>query len=219
MRIWRNQRTGTCMIKVLQCVLYFYSYVSYKVWLDANYWHYYKDISTHMSHARRDFPVAIHFSACENFYSHASCEAWRETVLHFQIARPFLLTRLMRGVTVTMVVKASSLEFLLTRLMRGVTFRTVARSMSWTISTHTPHARRDRKGENDKAASGHFYSHASCEAWPALEILMETEINFYSHASCEAWQQIRRNTICIVRFLLTRLMRGVTVYILKNWNK
>ena len=57
----------------------------------------------------------------------------------------FQLTRLMRGVTALQVDYTPIVDvFQLTRLMRGVTERGQKGSASMKISTHTPHARRDR---------------------------------------------------------------------------
>ena len=56
----------------------------------------------------------------------------------------FLLTRLMRGVTLSTQDGAPQRGFLLTRLMRGVTKQGGQRIVPQIISTHTPHARRDR---------------------------------------------------------------------------
>ena len=55
----------------------------------------------------------------------------------------FLLTRLMRGVTVAENVTDHIEKFLLTRLMRGVTSSFKLMPLVPVISTHTPHARRD----------------------------------------------------------------------------
>ena len=51
----------------------------------------------------------------------------------------------MRGVTVKVMNGMIGFKFQLTRLMRGVTLtQQTARPLSQTISTHTPHARRDK---------------------------------------------------------------------------
>ena len=55
----------------------------------------------------------------------------------------FQLTRLMRGVTFYAFNHCSCLKFQLTRLMRGVTEAANAKADEISISTHTPHARRD----------------------------------------------------------------------------
>ena len=55
----------------------------------------------------------------------------------------FQLTRLMRGVTNLNLALCRFFEFQLTRLMRGVTPFLVSLTWCTTISTHTPHARRD----------------------------------------------------------------------------
>ena len=56
----------------------------------------------------------------------------------------FLLTRLLRGVT--MIANSVGIidEFLLTRLLRGVTYMKRQRITNDQISTHTPLARRDK---------------------------------------------------------------------------
>ena len=55
----------------------------------------------------------------------------------------FQLTRLMRGVTIEMNLYIGNRKFQLTRLMRGVTALTAVQEWTVSISTHTPHARRD----------------------------------------------------------------------------
>ena len=55
----------------------------------------------------------------------------------------FQLTRLMRGVTRSSNCSSNSKSFQLTRLMRGVTSCNGIGYLPYTISTHTPHARRD----------------------------------------------------------------------------
>ena len=57
-----------------------------------------------------------------------------------------------------------------------------------------------------------FYSHASCEAWPFTETTVSNYYNFYSHASCEAWRTNRPVTFCQIGFLLTCLLRGMTMF-------
>ena len=57
----------------------------------------------------------------------------------------FLLTRLMRGVTLYALNTVSIVSFLLTRLMRGVTTCLTLLYSTDNISTHTPHARRDHR--------------------------------------------------------------------------
>ena len=101
-------------------------------------------------------------------------------------AKSFQLTRLMRGVTVKNSVVHRLTKFQLTRLMRGVTWRRFLNMGFCGISTHTPHARRDRvinflfftlvisthtpHARRDwsaafaSAAISNFNSHASCEA-------------------------------------------------------
>ena len=56
----------------------------------------------------------------------------------------FQLTRLMRGVTIIQSNVAAHFRFQLTRLMRGVTDVRTGAKWYGDISTHTPHARRDK---------------------------------------------------------------------------
>ena len=55
-------------------------------------------------------------------------------------------------------------EFQLTRLMRGVTYNVREFALIRTISTHTPHARRDVDSHCLGFGNIYFNSHASCEA-------------------------------------------------------
>ena len=101
----------------------------------------------------------------------------------------FLLTRLMRGVTQTEPSETTTELFLLTRLMRGVTDLFHRFGHYLLISTHTPHARRDR----------------------AKKLKTKNRIKFL------LTRLMRGVTDCFFQrngrtgFLLTRLMRGVTL--------
>ena len=77
---------------------------------------------------------------------------------------PFLLTRLLRGVTGKSLLVQGRAEFLLTRLLRGVTKVTEGLVDTTQISTHTPLARRDMRFSQEVQWADDFYSHASCEA-------------------------------------------------------
>ena len=117
--------------------------------------------------------------------------------------------------------------------MRGVTLKKEARPLYNNISTHTPHARRDKREMVSEKQLWDFYSHASCEAWPttaasavaagiisthtpharrdqSITITLHLLSHFYSHASCEAWPTLPSVYPMPILFLLTRLMRGVT---------
>ena len=105
------------------------------------------------------------------------------------------------------------------------------------ISTHAPLARRDRTFFSFMFSTIHFYSRASCEArlhkksrsakvLPHFYSRASCEarlmvvrpagvlpVNFYSRASCEARRKVLC-TICVpARFLLTRLLRGATLFL------
>ena len=100
----------------------------------------------------------------------------------------FLLTRPMRGATRIRHRRPRRAGFLLTRPMRGATFCLFVANTAYLISTHTPHAGRDRLHCPEGRRKRHFYSHAPCGARHGPTI----------HSP--------RN----VRFLLTRPMRGAT---------
>ena len=89
--------------------------------------------------------IVIRFAPCA-FMVLAFFTDARRDILQPQSAptgKQFQLTRLMRGVTADEIKITGTIEFQLTRLMRGVTSRTRWMKFSSTISTHTPHARRD----------------------------------------------------------------------------
>ena len=90
---------------------------------DGQFWNLGKTpkISTHTPLARRDRCHLAPFHQEGNFYSHASCEARRLSGSFKEIRKTFLLTRLLRGATKTLI------------NFSGITI----------ISTHTPLARRD----------------------------------------------------------------------------
>ena len=103
-----------------------------------------------------------------------------------QDGKAFLLTRLMRGVTVCCPYHKDGQEFLLTRLMRGVTSGGFERVGGVFISTHTPHARRDAVGCHigDIFLISTHTPHARRDVFLLLWVIAAR--HFYSHASCEA---------------------------------
>ena len=169
-----------------------------------------------------------------HFYSHASCEAWHSSGSSSLWSSPFLLTRLMRGVTL----HRRRMEQLLRisthtpharrdivtygSVLTAYDFYSHASCEAWLfhlysylwwmpISTHTPHARRDIWTELWKMTlkiSTHT-PHARRDMWRLLLCLIRS--NFYSHASCEAWRRLSKRRFFRLLFLLTRLMRGVTL--------
>ena len=105
----------------------------------------------------------------------------------------FLLTCLLRGMTISISAPRPTTMFLLTCLLRGMTYMSqfeyviflflltcLLRGMTYFAITH-------------KATFSSFYSHASCEAWLPLPHI----------------------TTIIVKFLLTCLLRGMTFV----WNR
>ena len=115
----------------------------------------------------------------------------------------------MRGATLGATVKHCVARFLLTRPMRGATVTRTTTSILLIISTHTPHAGRDGKQQQEKDEQNNFYSHAPCGArltWakdkntkPTISThtphagrdaaglgKLITVPDFYSHAPCGA---------------------------------
>ena len=96
--------------------------------------------------------------------------------------------------------------------MRGVTI------LYWSynretkiISTHTPHARRDIKmNENFEVMSIFQLTRLMRGVTYNKYFPKGDSINFNSHASCEAWLAIPSSSPFSGLFQLTRLMRGVT---------
>ena len=189
-------------------------------------------ISTHMPLARHD-SYDIHYQLREaDFYSHASCEAWPAPWWKQRNWELFLLTCLLRGMTISAGVSLAGASFLLTCLLRGMTsidaiaacisgflLTCLLRGMTvdmlrnpcaFIISTHMPLARHDKMIFGNKAITHDFYSHASCEAWHRARQILPVFSYFYSHASCEAWQSKTVLIFSASVFLLTCLLRGMT---------
>ena len=155
--------------------------------------------------------IMLFYKLNVNFYSHASCEAW---LILFKIAYGndyFYSHASCEAWLIVILISSVRLRFLLTRLMRGVTVSAWYVEYFSSISTHTPHARRDIINFRKLLTTYNFYSHASCEAWPKKRVisilstiflltrlmrgvtlakgLINLSLHFYSHASCEAWLQ------------------------------
>ena len=81
--------------------------------------------------------------------------------------------------------------------MRGVTWGKSQPIIRKSISTHTPHARRDVTDAQGFQTTSDFNSHASCEAWHYDESITEWLQNFNSHASCEAWRKKINEAIAV----------------------
>ena len=102
-------------------------------------------ISTHTPHARRD---ALDASQELDLLQFQLTRLMRGVTVSSVFNVPeliFQLTRLMRGVTQELPpISKPQIRFQLTRLMRGVTFERGRVCLLQDISTHTPHARRDK---------------------------------------------------------------------------
>ena len=77
---------------------------------------------------------------------------------------PFLLTRLMRGVTLSQKSERGYFIFLLTRLMRGVTVPASALKNTFTFLLTRLMRGVTRGRRRGRRQLLYFYSHASCEA-------------------------------------------------------
>ena len=141
---------------------------------------------THAPHARRGFFPICRETHLLYFYSRASCEA-RHSIPQIFDGMPNFYSRASCEARQWQVrIKRRRKTFLLTRLMRGATDLTAACIIGVYISTHAPHARRDRSYSCMHHWSIHFYSRASCEARPIDAIEDIVDWDFYSRASCEA---------------------------------
>ena len=174
----------------LSDVIDFYSHASCEAWHITAYptthssW-----ISTHTPHARRD-PETRGNNIFNNISTHTP-HARRDNIFSVNdfLQSKFLLTRLMRGVTNQ---QSAALH-------KRQNFYSHASCEAW---------------QNNWLWCGvccYFYSHASCEAWQCWTKFTIRNLNFYSHASCEAWLLEQRGKDLREKFLLTRLMRGVTL--------
>ena len=145
-------------------------------------------ISTHTPHAGRDVKCFRNGTGGCHFYSHAPCGARLRRRSYAVEREQFLLTRPMRGATSNCsAFSGSGTRFLLTRPMRGATqsfammlasdfdfyshapcgarrHQLPIRMRSTKISTHTPHAGRDRNEDGTFMFRENFYSHAPCGA-------------------------------------------------------
>ena len=128
---------------------------------------------------------------------------------HIFMCINFLLTCLLRGMTLTKSILSHALAFLLTCLLRGMTALSQQRSTFFTVSTHMPLARHDINGLPElhrQRVSTHMplARHDGPRASGRLPLwrflltcllrgmtFFPCQINrqnrcFYSHASCEA---------------------------------
>ena len=96
--------------------------------------------------------------------------------------------------------------------MRGATLPFRAYAMIWNISTHTPHAGRDREHFGHSVIN-FISTHTPHAGRDLFVVVMELKgVHFYSHAPCGARQRTRVDVSQVVQFLLTRPMRGATRY-------
>ena len=214
---------------------HFYSHTSCEVWQRIAERIPKSRISTHTPHARCD---CFWVFACGNqkistHTPHARCDL--VNINYTPKLKKFLLTHLMRGVThwigkvgACMVISTHTpharCDILLT-LRSGFglisthtpharcDMTVLKRWLSKLISTHTPHARCDlimTKCFSHSIISTHT-PHARCDGIGRTD--RAERQNFYSHTSCEVWLYHSRDfERQFDKFLLTHLMRGVTVF-------
>ena len=149
----------------------------------------YTDISTHTPHARRDSFVSFHFEKLRISTHTPHARRDNSSVYHIPVQYRFLLTRLMRGVTLVICVLTSMLIISThTPHARRDEIHRAARFLFLIISTHTPHARRDDMAVHAERKQQQF-------------LLTRLMRGVTPHLP----QSYTKKT-----FLLTRLMRGVT---------
>ena len=125
----------------------------------------------------------------------------------------------MRGATKNWSETLSETAFLLTRPMRGATTANIMIDERSSISTHTPHAGRDRTRHLfllSNNISTHTPHAGRDRVFCIIKLLLK---HFYSHAPCGARQCIARQHFLVIEFLLTRPMRGATLNIFYFYRK
>ena len=189
-------------------------------------------ISTHMPLARHDGKGSYKHYETLNFYSHASCEAWLNSLFDKLLCSIFLLTCLLRGMTRIQWLKWLKVLFLLTCLLRGMTstaqitlrcqkflLTCLLRGMTcirdrlrriFIISTHMPLARHDNSVECFDNCTGDFYSHASCEAWQWYSASCFHSVQFLLTCLLRGMTRFCKVYGSFYEFLLTCLLRGMT---------
>ena len=149
------------------------------------------DFYSHAScEARHQFPGCA--SADSDFYSHAPCGARQEPRNHQRSAIHFYSHAPCGARRKQSETGSGHRKFLLTRPMRGATNPIFKDWAVYDISTHTPHAGRDKISSRS----------------------ITDEINFYSHAPCGARHRTPPLPQSTNEFLLTRPMRGATSWFL-----
>ena len=177
------------------------------------------NISTHTPHAGRDAIPAQFSCCCCNFYSHAPCGA-RQAIFPDRI-KPvrFLLTRPMRGATTLSLYSPRPVPHFYSHAPCGARHRQFGiEDDADEISTHTPHAGRDKITLLDTShpcsISTHT-PHAGRDTFSDNTVVVQN--NFYSHAPCGARPSRQRSAGDRLGFLLTRPMRGATVVWFFGW--
>ena len=145
-----------------------------------------------------------------SFYSHASCEAWLYPWYPFGQWGKFLLTCLLRGMTAAVYVRDSigevSTHMPLARHDQQPRGKGCAGKG---VSTHMPLARHDG-GKNDIYMIARFLLTCLLRGMTYTCKSGTTVWSFYSHASCEAWHVVSLMVAVSNGFLLTCLLRGMT---------
>ena len=148
------------------------------------------NVSTHMPLARHDLADGKSNTSRFRFYSHASCEAWQSTDVIAACISGFLLTCLLRGMTVISCLLWPGTKFLLTCLLRGMTHLFAICCAKSFVSTHMPLARHDKRRWKKMAVKTLFL----------LTCLLRGMTRNLGEPGT------------IPQFLLTCLLRGMTIY-------
>ena len=112
-----------------------------------------------------------------------------------------------------MLRKSGIIKFQLTRLMRGVTTKWLLKMLTEKISTHTPHARRDKNSSNHEPKAK-ISTHTPHARRDGLE--MQATKNHVISTHTPHARRDNNSSVYVFRrsrFQLTRLMRGVTQYL------
>ena len=166
-------------------------------------------VSTHMPLARHDPGTRRFFNDNRRFYSHASCEAWPTVRLCEGRFSTFLLTCLLRGMTIHRFIQRFWHRFY-SHASCEAWRKNTTRWRHLKVSTHMPLARHDKLLFNYHSfdlVSTHMplarHDHAT-------GLFGNRLFSFYSHASCEAWRWQHHLYEWCTEFLLTCLLRGMT---------
>ena len=124
-----------------------------------------------------------------NFYSHASCEAWPNICRAYITLSQFLLTCLLRGMTCRELWSEPRLNISTHMPLARHDDQKHSNQKKQEISTHMPLARHDRMELFHFSLIPLISTHMPLARHDESHHIRQTpDHDFYSHASCEAWQ-------------------------------